>query len=274
MKTRELIAVQPSRPTSDGDGVKIRRVAGFQDGRMDPFLMLDELKADESKDYIGGFPPHPHRGIETLTYMINGHFRHQDHLGNQGELRDGGAQWMSAGRGVIHSEMPIMTDGQLHGFQLWINLPRAKKMQLADYRDFQPETIPQVSLGESSTLRLISGDLNGKSGPLTRPAVPMLVGDLHAQGRVSLPVSGRFNAVAYLYRGAITLQGQRVEAGHMLYFGPGDAIDLTAADSAGLLLLAGEPIQEPVVHWGPFVMNSMAEIDQAIADYQSGQLTD
>ncbi|MBY5920657.1 pirin family protein [Ferrimonas balearica] len=275
MKTRKLIAVQASRPTSDGDGVKIRRVAGFQDGRMDPFLMLDELKADNTKDYVGGFPPHPHRGIETLTYMLKGHFRHEDHLGNVGELKDGGAQWMSAGRGVIHSEMPIMTDGQLHGFQIWINLPRAKKMQPADYRDFQAQSIPTVALQGEGDFRLISGTLNGEKGPLDQPSVPMLVGDLRAEGEVKLPIPSEFGAVAYLYQGAVTLCGQQIEAGHMLYFDQGDAISLTAVPgtSAGLIVLAGKPIREPVVHWGPFVMNSMAEIEQAIADYQNGQLT-
>lgn len=275
MKSRELIAVQAARPTSDGDGVKIRRVAGFQDGRMDPFLMLDELKADDTKDYVGGFPPHPHRGIETLTYMLKGHFRHQDHLGNVGELKDGGAQWMSAGRGVIHSEMPIMTDGQLHGFQIWINLPRAKKMQAAAYRDFQAETIPTVSLQGGGEFRLISGELAGQQGPLAEPAVPMLVGDLRVHGEATLPVAPTFGLVAYLYQGAVTVAGQRIEAGHMLYFGEGEAVSLVADSDvpAGLVVLAGTPIREPVVHWGPFVMNSMAEIEQAIADYQSGQLT-
>ncbi|MBY5979545.1 pirin family protein [Ferrimonas balearica] len=275
MNIRPLNAVQPSRPTSDGDGVKIRRTAGFNDARMDPFLMVDELKADETKDYVGGFPPHPHRGIETLTYMLNGHFRHQDHLGNVGELSDGGAQWMSAGRGVIHSEMPIMTDGRLHGFQIWINLPRAKKMQAADYRDFQSDVIPLVALAPESTFRLISGELAGQTGPLTAPAVPMLVGDLQARSDVSLAVPAHYNLVTYLYQGAIELDGRRIEAGQMLYFGAGDtlAFGVPEGELAGLLVLAGQPIGEPVVHWGPFVMNSMAEIEQAIADYQSGQLT-
>ncbi|MBY5991332.1 pirin family protein [Ferrimonas balearica] len=274
MTTRKLMAVRASQPTSDGDGVKIRRVAGFQDARMDPFLMLDELKGDDSKDYVGGFPPHPHRGIETLTIMLKGHFRHQDHLGNVGELRDGGAQWMSAGRGVIHSEMPMMTDGQLHGFQLWINLPAAKKMQPADYRDFQSESIPTVALGDNAQLRLISGELNGQSGPLTKPAVPMLVGELTLDGRVALPVPGDYHLMAYLYQGRVRVDDQEVAAGQMLHFGDGDTLALEALEPSGLLLLAGQPIREPVAHWGPFVMNTMAEIDQAIADYQAGRLTD
>ncbi len=140
---REIRQLIPAQPTADGDGVKIRRVAGFNHASFSPFLMMDELKSEDRADYIGGFPPHPHRGIETLTYMLKGHFQHRDHMDNVGELRSGGAQWMAAGRGVIHSEMPIMKEGELHGFQIWINQPAKNKMQPAQYHDFQPETITE-----------------------------------------------------------------------------------------------------------------------------------
>ncbi|GAA5187591.1 pirin family protein [Ferrimonas gelatinilytica] len=273
MTLRPLLHVESARPTQDGDGVKIRRIAGFTQHKMDPFLMLDELKADEAKDYIGGFPPHPHRGIETLTYMLQGHFRHQDHMGNVGELRDGGAQWMSAGRGVIHSELPISTEGQLHGFQLWINLPAAKKMQAPAYRDFQPESVPEVALGDVLSARVISGELAGTHGPLRDPAVPILVADLRGSGSVTLPVTSDFKVMAYLYRGQVRCGNQVIDAGQMLFFGEGDQLALEG-EGMGLLLMAGRPIGEPVVHWGPFVMNTQAEIEQAVRDYQSGTLTD
>ncbi len=273
MTLRPLQHLEPAHPTQDGDGVKIRRIAGFSQHKMDPFLMLDELKADEASDYIGGFPPHPHRGIETLTYMLQGHFRHQDHMGNVGELRDGGAQWMSAGRGVFHSELPISTQGRLHGFQLWINLPAAKKMQPPAYRDFQPETVPEVALSDTLNARLLSGELAGACGPLRDPAVPLLVADLRGEGPVTLAIPQTFKVMAYLYRGQVQCDGQVVEAGQMLFFGEGDRLEL-AGEQMGLLLMAGQPIGEPEAHWGPFVMNTQAEIEQAVRDYQSGTLTD
>ncbi|WP_036821976.1 pirin family protein, partial [Photobacterium sanctipauli] len=184
MAIRHIKQIIQSHPSSDGDGVKIQRVHGFNNNSFSPFLMIDELKSISPDDYIGGFPPHPHRGIETLTYMLNGHFQHKDHMGNVGELRDGGAQWMSAGKGVIHSEMPMMTDGSLHGFQIWINLPAAKKMQPAQYTDFQPEMITEKVLGDNNLVRLISGDLTiqGETikGPLQQTGVPTAIADWQA----------------------------------------------------------------------------------------------
>ncbi|WP_028114676.1 pirin family protein [Ferrimonas kyonanensis] len=274
MTIRPLIHIEASRPTQDGDGVTIQRIAGFKNPLMDPFLMLDELKGDQSRDYVGGFPSHPHRGIETLTYMRSGHFLHQDHLGNRGELTDGGAQWMSAGRGVIHSEMPIMTQGQLHGFQLWLNLPAKKKMQAADYQDFQKETIPDIELTQGSSMRLISGTYSGQRGPLVRQAVPMLIADLSLNGEQQLSIPSTMQVMAYLYQGSVTTDKRSVGAGHMLYFGEGNTVQLSTDEDARLLLLAGEPIREPIVHWGPFVMNSQQQIDTAIRQYQQGTLTD
>jgi len=178
---REIVQIIRSRLTSDGDGVKISRVAGFNQPNFSPFLMLDELKSDSRDDYIGGFPPHPHRGIETLTYMLKGHFQHKDHMGNIGELRSGGAQWMASGKGVIHSEMPIMEDGDLHGFQIWINQPALDKVKPAQYRDFQSETITEYTDSDLGLVRVLAGNMSiGEhvlSGPLNQTGVPLSVSD-------------------------------------------------------------------------------------------------
>ncbi|WP_417880469.1 pirin family protein [Vibrio sp.] len=281
---REIRLVMQSQPTSDGDGVKIQRVAGFNNKHFSPFLMMDELKADDQKDYVGGFPPHPHRGIETLTYMINGHFQHKDHMGNVGELRSGGTQWMAAGQGVIHSEMPIMEEGQLHGFQIWINQPARDKMQPAKYFDFQPETITEKLFSEGNLLRLLAGDLTinneALKGPLTDTGVPASVADWKAKenSEISLTIPSQHNAMIYVYKGAVTVSGKTLKQSGFAILpasseqGEGlDEIRLRANSDSGLLIFTGEPINEPVVHYGPFVMNTMNEINQAINDYQSGK---
>jgi redox-sensitive bicupin YhaK (pirin superfamily) len=271
--------VIPAHPTSDGDGVKISRVAGFQNSSFSPFLMLDELKSDQSKDYVGGFPPHPHRGIETLTYMKNGHFQHRDHMGNVGELRGGGAQWMAAGRGVIHSEMPIMTDGQLHGFQLWINQPASHKMQPAKYKDFQPESIVEVSVKEAPTapLRLLAGEVSigGQhyQAALTDTAAKATVADWFAPtpATVEMNLPSTHNTMLFVYKGEMRVNGDSIKQGELALLTPGELLQLhSIVEDSGALLLSGEPINEPVVHYGPFVMNSMQEIEQAINDYNSG----
>ncbi|WNJ97865.1 pirin family protein [Vibrio ruber] len=276
---RQIHQIIPAQPTSDGDGVKIRRVAGFNHKQFSPFLMLDELKSDERADYVGGFPPHPHRGIETLTYMMQGHFQHRDHMGNVGELRSGGAQWMAAGRGVIHSEMPMMEDGSLHGFQIWINQPAKNKMQPAQYHDFQPEVITEYTHDETGLLRVLAGQTaiadQTLSGPLLQTGVPLLVADWRAnQGQsLDLKIPQQHQAMIYVYRGEVQLSSRVVKAGEFALLTEGDCLiaqNNTTTDS-GMLILAGEPIHEPVVHYGPFVMNSYAEIEQAINDYNSGQ---
>lgn len=266
----------PARATSDGDGVKIRRVVGFNHGRFSPFLMVDELKSDHSADYIGGFPPHPHRGIETLTYMLQGHFQHRDQMGNVGELRSGGAQWMAAGRGVIHSEMPIMEQGQLHGFQIWINQPAKNKMAPAQYHDFQPETITEYSEDALGTLRLIAGKLaiNGQTlqGPLTQTGVATIVADWRAQSSsdIALVIPEHYNVLLYAYQVAVNVVGKSLKQGELAVLSRNAALQLSVNEASGVLILAGEPINEPVVHYGPFVMNSHQEIEQAIADYNAG----
>lgn len=273
---REIRQIIPSHATADGDGVKIRRVAGFNNASFSPFLMVDELKSDQRADYVGGFPPHPHRGIETLTYMLTGHFQHRDHMDNVGELRSGGAQWMAAGRGVIHSEMPIMEGGELHGFQIWINQPARDKMAPAQYHDFQPETITEHRAEAYGLVRVISGELNIDDevirGPLSKTGVPVTVADwqAHQGASLNLMTPNDHNMMVYAYKGSINIGERVVMQGEMALLSKGELVTLQSNDTSGVLLFIGEPIDEPVVHYGPFVMNSIEEIEQAIQDYNSG----
>ncbi|MDK9780030.1 pirin family protein [Vibrio sp. B172a] len=273
---REIRQIIPSHATADGDGVKIRRVAGFNNASFSPFLMVDELKSDQRADYVGGFPPHPHRGIETLTYMLTGHFQHRDHMDNVGELRSGGAQWMAAGRGVIHSEMPIMEGGELHGFQIWINQPARDKMAPAQYHDFQPETITEHRAEAYGLVRVISGELNIDGevihGPLSKTGVPVTVADwqAHQGASLNLMTPNDHNMMVYAYKGSIAIGERVVMQGEMALLSKGELVTLQSNDTSGVLLFIGEPIDEPVVHYGPFVMNSIEEIEQAIQDYNSG----
>ncbi|HHX8496289.1 pirin family protein [Vibrio diabolicus] len=273
---REIRQLIQSQPTADGDGVKIRRVAGFNNASFSPFLMMDELKSDDRADYVGGFPPHPHRGIETLTYMLKGHFQHRDHMDNVGELRSGGAQWMAAGRGVIHSEMPIMQEGELHGFQIWINQPAKNKMAPAQYHDFQPETITEFETQSSGVVRLIAGHLTINNeriqGPLTETGVAATVADWRAMvgHALNLTTEQDHNMMIYVYKGRVQLKDREINQGEMAILSKGECVELQAEKKSGALIFIGEPINEPVVHYGPFVMNSMEEIEQAIQDYNSG----
>lgn len=274
--SRKINQIIRAHATSDGDGVKIKRVAGFNNAQFSPFLMMDELKSDQRADYVGGFPPHPHRGIETLTYMMKGHFQHKDHMGNVGELRSGGAQWMAAGRGVIHSEMPIMEEGDLHGFQIWINQPARDKMKPAQYFDFQPEMITEHATPELGLLRVLAGSVTANSqlvkGPLDKTGVDLTVSDWRAeQGQqVSIATPEAFNMMVYSYQGSLTIGGKQLKQGEMALLTKGELAELSALESVGALVFSGQPIDEPVVHYGPFVMNSMAEIEQTIHDYNSG----
>ncbi|WP_087023947.1 pirin family protein [Thaumasiovibrio subtropicus] len=280
MVTRKVEHIQTAHPSSDGDGVKIRRVHGFNNAKFSPYLMIDELKSENPDDYIGGFPPHPHRGIETLTYMLKGHFQHKDHMGNVGELRSGGAQWMSAGKGVIHSEMPIMDQGELHGFQIWINLPADEKKKPAQYHDFQPDVIVEKQLSDISTLRVISGDLTIEgdtlSGPLQQTGVPTTIADWRAKAstKVNACINPEHQALIFVYQGEISINSTSIKEGQLALLSAGEGLEMKSLGPAGALLLTGIPIDEPVVHYGPFVMNTMEEIEQAIQDYQNGVLTD
>jgi quercetin 2,3-dioxygenase len=284
---RELSLTIPSMPTSDGAGVKLRRSLGQRavDAlRLDPFLMLDEFYSDNPDDYLAGFPPHPHRGFETVTYMLDGHMQHQDHLGNTGDLGPGGVQWMTAGRGVIHSEMPQQREGRMRGFQLWINLPAAEKMKSADYRDIPAESIPELEL-DSAHVRVIAGRiaLGGQAAagavntePDSMATDPVYL-DVHleANAELVLPLPESHNAFVYPYEGELYVAGQFLRQQAVGILGEGEAVSLRAGEAgARLLLLAGRPIGEPVAQYGPFVMNTREEIEQAVADYRDGRLTD
>jgi len=285
MTTRTLQRVIESIPTSDGAGVKLRRSLGqAQNLRLDPFLMLDEFSSDQADDYIAGFPAHPHRGFETVTYMLDGHLRHEDHLGHRGELMGGGVQWMTAGRGIIHSEMPQQESGRMRGFQIWINLPAKEKMKPAAYRDIQPAEIPAMSLRGGGSAKVIAGTLviDGAStpGPIQGVSTEPLYLDveLPAGGRFAHPVTATHNVFVYPYEGGVEIgpegAGRSLSAHNAGVLAGGDRIEVAAgAAGARFIVLAGKPLGEPIVQYGPFVMNTREEIEQAIRDYQSGELT-
>lgn len=281
---RDLVEQLVGRAASDGDGVKLKRIFGGTGAeRFDPFLMLDEFGSDEAADYIGGFPSHPHRGFETVTYMIEGRMLHEDHLGNRGLLEPGGVQWMTAGRGIIHSEMPQQDAGLMRGFQLWVNLPAAQKMQPAGYQDLPANAITERKLPRGGLARLIAGhlDIAGQQciGPVSDKTTEVLLVDLQltAGELCELPVAGHLNAMLYVYEGEIGIQGRErtslLGAGHLGRLSEGNGISLQAGSAgARVLLIAGKPIREPIVQYGPFVMNSREEIEQALRDFRSGQL--
>jgi quercetin 2,3-dioxygenase len=285
MSTRTLEHIIESVPASDGAGVKLRRSLGGPHGlRVDPFLMLDEFSSENPGDYVAGFPAHPHRGFETVTYLLDGHMLHEDHLGHRGDLKTGGVQWMTAGRGIVHSEMPQQENGRMRGFQLWINLPAREKMKPATYRDLQPDEIPVVALPGGGTAKVIAGavEVEGKvtAGPITGASTDPTYLDisLPAGGRFSYPIPSEHGAFLYPYEGRIDVGSngatRPLNAHSAGVLTPGDRIEVTAGkDGARFLLLAGRPLREPVVQYGPFVMNTREEIEQAIRDFQSGALT-
>jgi len=281
MTMRKLERTIASTATSDGAGVQLRRSLGSsQLLRLDPFLMLDEFYSDNPGDYIAGFPSHPHRGFETVTYMLDGTMRHEDSLGNRGNLGPGDVQWMSAARGIIHSEMPQQSQGRMRGFQLWINLPARDKMKAPWYRDLPAAEIP-VATAPGAAVRVIHGALeldgNAYTGPETSMSAASLYLDVRLEpgARFSTAVPAGDNVFAYLYEGGASTgpEPRELALRAASILGTGDEVLVHAgANGARLLLLAGTPIGEPVVQYGPFVMNSRAEIEQALADYQSGRL--
>ena len=264
--------------TSDGAGVKLVRVLTQNlQRRLDPFLMLDAFGTDNPGDYIGGFPDHPHRGFETVTYMLQGRMRHRDSVGNVGLLVPGSVQWMTAGRGVIHSEMPEQENGAMEGFQLWLNLPSHSKMQDPWYRDIATETVPEWQ-GGGATVRVIAGHSHGVQGAVQREATEPLYLDVHlapgASFAQTLPED--FNAFAYVYRGEVSVTSTLVRRQRMAILAnpPGsDGVVLQAGDDgARAILIAGRPLQEPIAQHGPFVMNTHQELVQAVQDFQAGRL--
>ena len=265
--------------TSDGAGVKLTRVLTQPlQRRLDPFLMLDAFGTDNPDDYIGGFPDHPHRGFETVTYMIAGRMRHRDNAGHEGLLQNGGVQWMTAGRGIVHSELPEQEAGRMEGFQLWLNLPAERKMAAPWYRDIQAAEIPELLTPEGVTARVIAGASHGVAGAMQRERTEPLYLDLHfeAAGAAfaqALPAAA--NAFVYVYRGALDIGGTALAAQRMAILGNEAASDGVVLRSAQpgtrALLVAGRPLQEPIAQYGPFVMNTQEEIFQAVRDFQQGR---
>jgi redox-sensitive bicupin YhaK (pirin superfamily) len=287
MNTLILEALQNSRTiesiiegiaTSDGAGVKLTRVlTGKLQRRLDPFLMLDAFGSDNPDDYIAGFPDHPHRGFETVTYMLSGLMRHRDSAGHEGLLGPGGVQWMTAGRGVIHSEIPEQKDGVMEGFQLWLNLPAQSKMAEPWYRDFPSEQIPEYVTADNVTVRVISGSSNGVLGAVKREVTEPLYLDVHvpAGATFATAIPNTHNAFIYVYRGAVNVGDVQVESrrmGILSNTSTADSLRITATKEARFILVAGKPLNEPIVQYGPFVMNTQEEIHKALDDFRSGRL--
>jgi len=280
---RRLDQLVVGRPTRDGDGVKLTRVltADLQH-RLDPFLMLDHFGSDDPKDYGGGFPDHPHRGFETVTYMIAGRMRHQDSAGHQGLLQNGGVQWMTAGKGVIHSEMPEQEAGVMEGFQLWLNLPAKDKMCAPWYRDIQSQDIPEMETAQGVRVRIISGACQGTSGAMMRESdqypTDTLYLDIHFEQDAQFvqTLNPLYNAFVYTYRGTSEVletagHSQAVALHHMgLLRNEGQQVQLQAKAGTRVLLIAGRPLNEPIAQYGPFVMNTRTELMQAVEDFNKG----
>lgn len=262
--------------TSDGAGVKLTRVlSGKLQRRLDPFLMLDAFGSDVPDEYIAGFPDHPHRGFETVTYMLAGRMRHKDSAGNEGLLENGGVQWMTAGRGVIHSEMPEQEQGVMEGFQLWLNLAAKAKMSEPWYRDFSGASIPEYVTDEGVRVRVIAGQSNGVAGVIAREDTEPLFLDVHlmAGATFNTDLPQTHNAFIYVYRGEVMIGDIQVRSQQMgILSNAGDGVSISATQDAKLILLAGKPLNEPIVQYGPFVMNTQEEIHQAIDDFRSGRL--
>jgi redox-sensitive bicupin YhaK (pirin superfamily) len=277
LKVREVAKVFASQPTRDGAGVALNRVIGQPNlSLLDPFLLLDEFRSDDPNDYLAGFPDHPHRGFETVTYMLEGAMEHRDSVGNHGRLGPGSAQWMTAGHGIVHSEMPKQERGLMWGFQLWVNLPAARKLIAPRYQDLGAQLIPEVPL-DHGRVRVVAGALEGARGPVSGIDVDPLFLDVTLSGKrgaFTTPVPERHTAFCFVTDGAVRVGPSRLEVtrGHLAVLSPGDAVQLEG-EQGRVLLLAGRPLGEPVARWGPFVMNTDEELRQAVADYRSGRLT-
>jgi redox-sensitive bicupin YhaK (pirin superfamily) len=275
-RPRAVERVIAGMPTSDGAGVKLTRVLTQPlQRRLDPFLMLDAFGTDDPKDYIAGFPNHPHRGFETVTYMIAGRMRHRDNAGHEGLLTNGSVQWMTAGRGIVHSELPEQEDGRMEGFQLWLNLAAKDKMRAPWYRDIATEEIPELTTGEGVRVRVIAGESHGVAGAMQREVTEPVYLD------IELPAGATFvqalpaghNAFVYVYRGGVAIEGTDVPVQRMAILdnNGGDGVRISAPAASRVLLIAGRPLNEPIAQYGPFVMNSNEEIFQAVQDYQAGR---
>ncbi len=275
MNTRRIRQLVPAFEVTEGAGVTVHRSIGTPALRnLDPFLMLDHFGSDNPDEYIAGFPDHPHRGFITFTYMLDGHMEHRDSMGNRGDLKAGGVQWMKAASGVIHSEMPQQTNGLMRGFQLWINLPAREKLSDPAYQEFSAAAIPEVAL-DHGRVRVLAGEFDGTRGVIDDPATDVLYLDvsLAADARFSLPLEEARSAFVYVFEGSARLAGDALARHSLAVLGAGDTVEIAAGEAgARFILVAGRPIGEPVVQYGPFVMNSREEIEQAIADYRDGRL--
>ncbi|PUB82897.1 MAG: quercetin 2,3-dioxygenase [gamma proteobacterium symbiont of Ctena orbiculata] len=272
---RGIKQVVVGQETSDGAGVRLTRVIGGpQLPQFDPFLLLDHFVSDDPDDYIGGFPPHPHRGFETVTYLLAGQVEHRDNAGHTGLLETGGVQWMTAGRGVIHSEMPQQQDGLLSGFQLWVNLPAGEKMIDPRYQEFDRQAIPLEARSDGVEVRVVAGQTSRQTrGPVCELVTPALFYDitLPAGSRFEEPLPETYNGFVYLIEGAVSIDGIDLEVNSLAVLDQGDSVEITAQEPSRLLLVAGQPLYEPIARRGPFVMNSEAELQQAFNDYQEGR---
>lgn len=272
-QTRRVVHVSRGMPAEDGAGVKLTRLVGTPEiPDLDPMLMLDTFRSDNPNDYIAGFPPHPHRGFETVSYMIHGRLQHRDNKGGEGLITDGGVQWMTAGRGVVHSEMPAQTGGAMFGFQLWLNLPARDKMMTPWYRDIRADEIPSVKLANDVSARIVAGELGDVKGPgPERPTAP-LIADVSAAGAFAVSIPEGHNAFLYVIAGKGTLGAHKraVTEGDLAILSDRGALDGAADGSLRFLLVAGKPIREPIAKYGPFVMNTQNELRQAVNDYQRG----
>ncbi len=275
--SRPVARVVSGQPTSDGAGVRLTRVIGTQAlSYLDPFLMLDEFGSEDPSAYIAGFPDHPHRGFETITYMLDGRMRHRDNHGNEGLLTAGAVQWMTAGRGIVHSEMPEQESGRMRGFQLWLNLPAAEKMRPVEYQDIVPERVPTVAVADSGSVKVIAGEYEGVRGPAPARTTQPLYLDvtLPAGAAFGVPAPAAKVAFLYVYEGSVSVGpqgGTVVAAPRLAELGAGDRIEVRATVASRFLVVAGLPLREPVARYGPFVMNTAQEIHEAISDFQQGK---
>jgi redox-sensitive bicupin YhaK (pirin superfamily) len=274
-KIRPIAQRLRGQATSDGAGVSLTRVIGTrQMPDLDPFLMLDEFGSDKPGDYIAGFPSHPHRGFETVTYMLDGRMRHKDNHGNEGLMTPGSVQWMTAGRGIVHSEMPEQEQGLMRGFQLWVNLPAKDKMGPPQYQEFSAERIPEAAPAAGVSVKVIAGAIGDVRGPVQQSATDPTYLDvaLAADALFEHAMPADHNVFAYVYEGEVAVDSAVIGKGELLVFGEGDAVRFSGiAAHSKLILVAGKPIGEPVARYGPFVMNTQAEIMQAVQDFQAGR---
>ncbi|MDB6107474.1 MAG: pirin family protein [Gammaproteobacteria bacterium] len=277
---RGVARVIRGMPTSDGAGVKLRRVIGQPElSELDPFLLLDEFGTDSADDYIAGFPEHPHRGFETVTYMLDGRMRHRDNHGHEGVLVPGSVQWMTAGRGIVHSEMPQQQEGRMRGFQLWLNLPARDKMTEPKYQEFGPDRIPVATPGAGISVKVIAGEVGAVKGPICQPATDPTYLDmaLDAGAQYVHELPGQHAAFMYVYEGSVrVVEGAKesvVKNGELAVLSEGTEVRLVG-DSNGTsraILVAGKPLREPVARHGPFVMNTREQLIQAVEDFQKGK---